>query len=181
MKDAVEVSRGSTKEGTHGRDRLITIYAERSTAPAVGPMSSSKSGLLLSKTASTSNRPGPGPLRLGLTLSCAAGRPAAAGALGVAEGEREENEAELGVTFGPNPGAIVHFSTSSLTRPPKRLAARAASQRLPRPFGPRQPQVGAKLRNYPENFGRHTATHSTLRVVPWRYTRRASEHPWSAL
>ena len=37
MKDAVEVSRGSTKEGTHGRDRLITIYAERSTAPAVGP------------------------------------------------------------------------------------------------------------------------------------------------
>jgi hypothetical protein len=104
MKDAVEVSRGSTKEGTHGRDRLITIYAERSTAPAVGPMSSSKSGLLLSKTASTSNRPGPGPLRLGLTLSCAAGRPAAAGALGVAEGEREENEAELGVTFGPNPG-----------------------------------------------------------------------------
>ena len=117
MKDAVEVSRGSTKEGTHGRDRLITIYAERSTAPAVGPMSSRKSGLLLSKTTSTSNRPGPGPLRLGLTLSCAAGRPAAAGALGVAEGEREENEAELGVTFGPNPGAIVHFSTSSLTRP----------------------------------------------------------------
>ena len=61
MKDAVEVSRGSTKEGTHGRDRLITIYAERSTAPAVGPMSSSKSGLLLSKTASTVTGPGRGP------------------------------------------------------------------------------------------------------------------------
>ncbi len=76
-------------------------------------------------------------------------------------GEREENEAELGVVFGPNPGAIVHFSTSSLTslRPPKRIAARAASQRLPRPFGPRQPRlpVVAKLRNFPENFGRHTA------------------------
>jgi hypothetical protein len=77
-------------------------------------------------------------------------------------GEREENEAELGVVFGPNPGAIVHFSTSSLTRPPKRIAARAASQRLPRPFGPRQPRLVAKLRNFPENFGRHTA----LRMRP---------------
>ena len=67
-------------------------------------------------------------------------------------GEREENEAELGVVFGPNPGAIVHFSTSSLTRPPKRIAARAASQRLPRPFGPWQPRLVAKLRNFPENL-----------------------------
>ena len=72
------------------------------------------------------------------------------------QGEREANEAELGVSFGPNSGAIVHFSTSSVTRPPKRIAARAASQRLPRPFGPRQPTVAAKLRNYLENFGRHT-------------------------
>ena len=24
-----------------------------------------------------------------------------------------------------------------------------------------------------------SATHSSLRVVPWRYTRRVSEHPWS--
>ena len=47
------------------------------------------------------------------------------------QGERDENAAELGVSFGPNPGAIVHFSTSSVTRPPKRIAARAASQRLP--------------------------------------------------
>jgi hypothetical protein len=39
----------------------------------------------------------------------------------------------------PNLGAIVHFSTSCPARPPKRIAARAASQRLPRPFGPRQP------------------------------------------
>ena len=73
-------------------------------------------------------------------------------------GEREENEAELGGVFGPNPGAIVHFSTSSLTRPPKRIAARAASQRLPRPFGPRQPRLVAKLRNFPEKFGRHTGS-----------------------
>ena len=73
------------------------------------------------------------------------------------QGEREENGVELGVSFGPNPGAIVHFSTSSLTRPPKRIAARAASQRLPRPFGPRQSHGAAKLRNYPGNFGRHTA------------------------
>jgi hypothetical protein len=27
----------------------------------------------------------------------------------------------FGVSFGPNPGAIVHFSTSSLTRPPGQL------------------------------------------------------------
>ncbi len=92
-------------------------------------------------------------VRLG--LSWAASRPAAAGALGW-PGGREENEAELGVSFGPNCGAIVHFSTSSPTWPPKRIAARAASQRLPRPFGPRQSPVGAKLRNYPEKFGRHT-------------------------
>jgi hypothetical protein len=92
-------------------------------------------------------------VRLG--LSWAASRPAAAGALGW-PGGREENEAELGVSFGPNRGAILHFSTSSPTWPPKRIAARAASQRLPRPFGPRQSPVGAKLRNYPENFGRHT-------------------------
>ena len=91
-----------------------------------------------------------------------AGHCGTAGALGVGGGEREENEAELGVSFGPNPGAIVHFSTSSLTRPPKRIAARAASQRLPRPFGPRQPPVGAKLRNYPEKFGRHTDTNTGL-------------------
>ena len=84
-------------------------------------------------------------------------QPAATGALGAAGGEREENDAELGVSFGSKTGAIVHFSTSSLTRPPKRIAARAASHRLPRPFGPRQPSVGAKLRNYPEKFGRHTA------------------------
>jgi hypothetical protein len=89
--------------------------------------------LLLLKTAANC-RP---PIRLGLRLSDesrAAGRQAAV-PWGLA-GEREENEAELGVVFGPNPGAIVHFSTSSLTRPPKRIAARAASQRLPRPFAP---------------------------------------------
>ena len=43
---------------------LITIYAQRSTAPAVGLMSSSKYGLLLLKTAG--NRP---PIRLGLSDS----------------------------------------------------------------------------------------------------------------
>ena len=31
------------------------------------------------------------------------------------QGEREANEAELGVSFGPNSGAIVHFSASSVT------------------------------------------------------------------
>ena len=87
-------------------------------------------------------------------------------------GEREENEAELGVVFGPNPGAIVHFSTSSLTRPPKRIAARAASQRLPRPFGPRQPRLVAKLRNFPEKFGRHTAALSgCTKVGSWSFKR----------
>ncbi len=46
--------------------------------------------------------------------------------------------AELGVFFGPGPnpasGAMLHLSTSSLTSgwPPKRIAARAASQRVPR-------------------------------------------------
>ena len=93
-------------------------------------------------------------------------QPAATGALGAAGGrEREENEAELGVSFGPNPGAIVHFSTSSLARPPKRIAARAASQRLPRPFGPRQPRGVAKLRNFPETFGRHTDKHFQTRIA----------------
>ena len=47
-------------------------------------------------------------------------QPAAAGALGGDRGrerKREENEAELGVSFGPIPGAIVRFRTSGLTDP----------------------------------------------------------------
>ena len=79
MKDAVEQS-----EWAQWFDDWL--HAQRSTAPAVGLMSSSKSGLLLLKTAG--NRP---PIRLGLRLSDesrAAGRQAAAGALGVGGGER---------------------------------------------------------------------------------------------
>ena len=48
-------------------------------------------------------------------------------------GKKREMRPTSSPLFGRNPGAIVHFSTSSLTWPPKRIAARAASQRLPRP------------------------------------------------
>ena len=145
--------------GGAGLRRLKRWYALRCSLPS--RRRSQESSAALYYVGYVSMTPGPSSLsgrnqpsvRLG--LSWAASRPAAAGALGW-PGGREENEAELGVSFGPNRGAIVHFSTSSPTWPPKRIAARAASQRLPRPFGPRQSPVGAKLRNYPEKFGRHT-------------------------
>ena len=43
------------------------------------------------------------------------------------EGKEEEKKGQPGPFSGKSPGAIVHFSTFCTARPPKRIAARAAS------------------------------------------------------
>ena len=72
-------------------------------------------------------------------------------------GKKEENERKLRPPFGPDPGAIVHFSTSSSAGPPKRIAARAASQAdsASASLGS-HPLSGVERRKCPENSVSHT-------------------------
>jgi hypothetical protein len=70
--------------------------------------------------------PGPGPAPLGDSPE------AQAGARGTEEGtggesKEEEKKGQPSPFSGKIPGAIVHFSTFCTARPPKRIAARAAS------------------------------------------------------
>ena len=77
-------------------------------------------------TVTPSHGPGPGPAPLGNSPE------AQAGARGTEEGtggesKEEEKKGQPSPFSGKIPGAIVHFSTFSTARPPKRIAARAAS------------------------------------------------------
>ena len=80
-------------------------------------------------TVTPSHGPGPVPGRLHWAESSPE---AQAGARGTEEGtggesKEEEKKGQPSPFSGKIPGAIVHFSTFCTARPPKRIAARAAS------------------------------------------------------
>ena len=78
------------------------------------------------------NRTAPGRVRLHWAIPSPRKRAYQAGARGTEEGtggesKEEEKKGQPGPFSGKMTGAIVHFSTFCTARPPKRIAARAAS------------------------------------------------------
>ena len=77
---------------------------------------------------SRKSRPGsrPAPLKLGGSPEAQAGARGTEDGTG-GESKEEEKKGQPSPFSGKIPGAIVHFSTFCTARPPKRIAARAAS------------------------------------------------------